>query len=128
MNSLILTPLRLQRPDLNRMRRISIVSKKCVAAARKKGTSGPMGFVAEDNSGRSNIFAVEPRTIYTSSPTSERAASTGLGGAQGLLVVAVLIGFVAISTLGVANSPQSQSLSNLGQPADSLSTIVKRLR
>jgi len=123
MSSFIRTPLRLQRPSLNKTKR-----NQCVVLAARKEKGGPMGFVAEDNSGRSNIFAVEPKTLYTSSPTSDRAASTGLGGAQGLIVVAVLIGLVAISTLGVAKSPQSQSLSNLGQPTDSLSAIATRLR
>lgn len=42
-----------------------------------------MGYVEQDNSGRANIFAVEPKQLYTSSPTSDRAARTGLGGSQG---------------------------------------------
>lgn len=41
------------------------------------------GFVEEDNSGKSNIFGVEPKTLYTSSPRSQEAASQGIGGAQG---------------------------------------------
>ena len=35
--------------------------------------------------GCSNIFAVEPKQLYTSSPTSDRAARQGLGGVQGLV-------------------------------------------
>lgn len=38
-----------------------------------------------DNSERGNIFAIEPKQLYTSSPTSDRAARQGLGGIQGLV-------------------------------------------
>lgn len=59
-----------------------------------------------DNSERGNIFAVEPRQLYTSSPTSSRAASQGLGGLQGLLLLAAVCGVVAVATLGVASNPE----------------------
>jgi hypothetical protein len=42
-----------------------------------------MGFVKEDNSGKSNIFAVEPASLYVSSPRSEKLSQQGLGGSQG---------------------------------------------
>lgn len=40
------------------------------------------GFVAEDNSGRSNIFP-RKQQAYIKSSTSDAAARQGLGGAQG---------------------------------------------
>ena len=58
-----------------------------------------MGFVEEDNSGKSNIFAVEPKTLYVSSPRSDRVSSTGLGGSQGLKLVLGLIGLVGGITI-----------------------------
>jgi hypothetical protein len=92
------------------------------------------GFVEEDNSGRANIFGVEvraaaclwplcrgvllmdapalvqPRTLYTQSPTADRAARQGLGGQQGLLVLAACLAAVAVALLGVGrDAPQTLS-------------------
>jgi hypothetical protein len=53
----------------------------------------------------SNIFAVEPRQLYTSSPRADRAARQGLGGFQGLLVLGGVCGVIAVATLGLASSP-----------------------
>lgn len=54
-----------------------------IPRAKASNKRGPLGFVEEDNSGRSNIFAVEPKTLYVSSPRSDRASQQGLGGQQG---------------------------------------------
>ena len=61
-----------------------------------------------DNSERGNIFAIEPRQLYTSSPTADRAARQGLGGSQGLAVLAGALGIVALVTLvGAAQPPDT---------------------
>ena len=44
---------------------------------------------------------VQPRSLYTSSPTADRAARQGLGGQQGLLVLVACLAAVAFATLGV---------------------------
>ena len=54
----------------------------------------------EDNSGRANIFAVEPKTLYTSSPRADREARRGLGGSQGLGVVLGVMAVVAAVVVG----------------------------
>ena len=74
--------------------------RNVVCAAKAKRRLGPMGFVEEDNSGKANIFAVEPKTLYTSSPRSDKIASQGLGGSQGLILVLAIAAVVALSTLG----------------------------
>jgi hypothetical protein len=88
-----------------------------------------MGFVEEDNSGKSNIFAVEPKTLYTSSPTADRAASSGLGA----LILPIGLGALAIlalATLGVAKTDPAASLSQaaagLGN-GESLTAIAARI-
>ena len=59
-----------------------------------------MGFVKEDNSGKANIFAVEPKTLYTSSPRADREARRGLGGSQGLGLVLGVMAVVAAVVVG----------------------------
>jgi len=59
-----------------------------------------MGFVEEDNSGKANIFAVEPKTLWTASPRADKEARRGLGGTQGLAVVLGVAGAVAVATVG----------------------------
>lgn len=59
------------------------VSRPLLVAAQAKKARGPMGFVKEDNSGKSNIFAVEPASLYVSSPRSAKLSRQGLGGSQG---------------------------------------------
>lgn len=52
--------------------------------------------------------AIEPRQLYTSSPTADRAARQGLGGTQGLAVLAGALGIVALVTLvGAAQPPDT---------------------
>ena len=74
---------------------------RVICAAKSKRRIGPMGFVEEDNSGKANIFAVEPKTLYTSSPRSDRVASKGLGGSQGLILVLGISSVVAFLTVGL---------------------------
>ena len=49
-----------------------------------------------------NIFAVEPKQLYTESPTSDKYAKVGLGGIPGaILAVGILAGvFFGVQTLG----------------------------
>lgn len=92
----------------------------------KKGLSDT-GYIV-DNSERGNIFAIMPKQLYTSSPTADRAARQGIGGTQGLIVLAVLIGAVGVATLGVAGNTGDTLQSVAGQSAqDSLSAIAGRL-
>ncbi len=68
-------------------------------------------FVLARRSG--NIFAVEPRKIYLSSPTRDAEARSGLGGAQGLGIAAGAVGIVALATLQLSKSSsfEGESLS-----------------
>ena len=52
--------------------------------------------------GMGNIFAVEPKQLYTESPTSDKYAKVGLGGIPGaLLALGILAGvFFGVKTLG----------------------------
>ena len=83
-------------------RNAHIRSLGVVTHAKARGKrEGGMGFVKEDNSGKANIFAVEPKTLYTSSPRADKEARKGLGGAQGLGLVVGLVGLVVAVALGV---------------------------
>lgn len=88
-----------------------------------------MGFVEEDNSGKANIFAVEPKTLYTSSPRSDKAASQGLGGSKGLVLILAMAAFVALSTIGLNFlSPKDIRDVTPGYSSDfSLQEIAERL-
>jgi hypothetical protein len=103
-----------------------------VTAAKKAPQSGKRrldatGYIV-DNSERGNIFAVEPKQLYTSSPTSDRAARQGLGGIQGLAVLAAAGAIVAAVTLGIAKNP-ADTLQGLAASSstDSLSAISARI-
>ncbi|KAI7837822.1 hypothetical protein COHA_008310 [Chlorella ohadii] len=103
-----------------------------VTAAKKPAQGGKRrldatGYIV-DNSERGNIFAVEPKQLYTSSPTSDRAARQGLGGVQGLAVLAAAGAIVAAVTLGIAKNPADtlQGLAASGA-ADSLTAIADRI-
>ena len=101
-------------------------SRKTTCAAKSKRRQGPMGFIEEDNSGKANIFAVEPKTLYTSSPRSDRVASQGLGGSQGLILVLALAGLVAISTVALSTIIGSTS-SSTNSSGTSLQELAERL-
>jgi hypothetical protein len=106
--------------------------------------------VEQDNSGSSNIFAVEPKNLYVSSPTADKVAQQGLGGSQGkslkdlklssptflqfdtttlpnagLLLVGGIIGVILLVTLGISRSG-GDDLSNLQQSASSLRDIASQ--
>jgi hypothetical protein len=88
-----------------------------------------MGFVQEDNSGKANIFAVEPRTLYTSSPRADKEARKGLGGAQGLGLILGIAGVVAVATVGVGIL-QPKSVEEVGRSyggGETLQEIAARL-
>ncbi|KAL4436740.1 hypothetical protein ABPG75_003879 [Micractinium tetrahymenae] len=107
-------------------RRGVVVVQAAKAARGKKGLSDT-GYIV-DNSERGNIFAIMPKQLYTSSPTADRAARQGIGGTQGLILLAVVIGAVAVATLGVAGTTSDTLQSVAGQSAqDSLSAIAGRL-
>ena len=53
------------------------------------------GFIESDNTGMGNIFAIEPRQLYTESPTSDKFARQGLGGIGGAAVALAVVGAVA---------------------------------
>ena len=55
-----------------------------------------------DAQGMGNIFAVEPKQLYTESPTSDKYAKVGLGGIPGaILAMGILAGvFFGVKTLG----------------------------
>lgn len=77
--------------------------RETIALAKKarQQRKGGMGFVEEDNSGKSNIFAVEPKTLYTSSPRADSAARQGLGGSQGLAIILAISAIVVALTVGI---------------------------
>ena len=59
-------------------------------------------FLSVDAQGMGNIFAVEPKQLYTESPTSDKYAKVGLGGIPGaILAMGILAGvFFGVKTLG----------------------------
>lgn len=95
-----------------------------VAAAPRR-QSGPAGFVAQDNSGKSNIFAVEPKTLYTSSPRADAAAREGLGGSQGLAIAGAVLALVALATLAVGGGGGAPQVDG---PSESLTAIAARVQ
>ena len=77
---------------------------------------------------QANIFAVEPRTLYTSSPRADREARKGLGGAQGLGIAVGLIGVVAAATIGVGFLQGEDGVGTLGyEGGETLQDIAARM-
>ena len=56
------------------------------------------GYINADNSGSGNIFAIEPRQLYTESPTSDKYAKRGLGGIPGILLACGILAGVVFAT------------------------------
>ncbi|KAK3246708.1 hypothetical protein CYMTET_43765 [Cymbomonas tetramitiformis] len=73
----------------------------CVTRAEKPQRTG---FVQEDNSGKANIFAVEPKQLWISSPGRDAAASEGLGGIGGNLGVFAAVVGIGAATFIVGNT------------------------
>jgi hypothetical protein len=101
--------------------------ERTIALAQKKRKGG-MGFVEEDNSGKSNIFAVEPKTLYTSSPRADSAARQGLGGSQGLaIILAISIIVVGFTFVTVGMNPTDGTVDPY-PASSSLQDIAARLQ
>ena len=92
-------------------------------ANKKSNRRISLGFVEEDNGGKSNIFAVEPKVLYTSSPRADQAARQGLGGQQGLSIVLGLSLLVGVATVMVFFQQQANTI----MPASTLQEIAARL-
>ncbi|CAL5220067.1 g2018 [Coccomyxa viridis] len=80
------------------------------------------GYVSEDNSGKANIFGVEPRQLYTSSPTSDSAARQGLGGQLGLLILVGCIAAVGAASL-FSREAGPQTLAEVSVGAESRQSL-----
>ncbi|PSC70283.1 Kinesin-related 11 [Micractinium conductrix] len=117
-----------QRVSNGRAGRRALVVRAAKPAGPGKKRLDNTGYIV-DNSNSGNIFAVMPKQLYTSSPTSDRAARQGLGGTQGLLLLAGVIGVVGLATLGVASNGGDtlQSVASTADSLDSLSAIAARL-
>ena len=76
------------------------------------------GFIGEDNSGKGNIFAIEPRQLYTESPTSDKYAKQGLGGIPGALLALGIVAGVAFATqnLGSFEEKNNEFANFQGKP------------
>ncbi|CAL6296486.1 unnamed protein product [Bathycoccus prasinos] len=81
---------------------VSKSSSFIVRAEKPPQVDRTTGFIESDNTGMGNIFAVEPKQLYTESPTSDKYAKVGLGGIPGaILAVVILAGvFFGVQTLG----------------------------
>lgn len=81
------------------------------------------GFVDKDNSGSANIFAIEPETVYISSPERDERAKEGLGGiagAGGLLLAVVGVG---AGLLVAANGAPDVSIAEYSWDAEALEPL-----
>ncbi|KXZ56385.1 hypothetical protein GPECTOR_1g341 [Gonium pectorale] len=107
-------------------------SRLCIIQAAKKPPTGERlderGVISKDNSGRQNIFPTASKAYY-SSPTSGAVASSGLGGTQGVGVIAAALAIVALATVGVVSKQSAETLTqvNDGYSGESLTAIATRL-
>ena len=64
-----------------------------------------------------NIFAIEPKQLYTESPTSDKYAKTGLGGIVGVvLTLGILTGvFFGVKTLGSFEEANNEFVGYAGE-------------
>ena len=64
-----------------------------------------------------NIFAIEPKQLYTESPTSDKYAKTGLGGIVGVvLTLGILTGvFIGVKTLGSFEASNNEFVGYAGE-------------
>mgnify|MGYP000211025391 CR=1 FL=1 len=67
--------------------------------------------------GMGNIFAIEPKQLYTESPTSDKYAKTGLGGIVGVvLTLGILAGvFIGVKTLGSFEASNNEFVGYAGE-------------
>ena len=78
-------------------------------AGRGPNVDRTTGYIDSDNTGMGNIFAVEPRQLYTESPTSDKYAKTGIGGVAGALLAVGVLGAVAVATKGLAGFEEANN-------------------
>ena len=76
------------------------------------------GYIGKDNSGNGNIFAIEPKQLYTESPTSDKYAKQGLGGIPGALLALGIVAGVAFATqnLGSFEEKNNEFANFQGKP------------
>jgi hypothetical protein len=66
--------------------------------------AGARGYAAQ---GKGNIFAVEPSTVYLSSPERDARAKQGLGSPQTVAAIALTVGALGFATVnGVLMTPE----------------------
>jgi hypothetical protein len=108
-----------------------ISSSRRLSVAVRAGTEydRDTGFVQEDNSGRSNIFP-RKQQAYIKSNTSDAAASQGLGGFQGGVLLGVVVVAVLAATVLTSKAPGPETLQTVGDAlqGDSLSAIAQRIQ
>ena len=88
-----------------------------VKAAKPPQVNRTTGFIESDNTGMGNIFAIEPKQLYTESPTSDKYAKTGLGGIVGVvLTLGILTGvFFGVRTLGSFEASNNEFVGYAGE-------------
>lgn len=86
------------------------------------------GYVAEDNSGKGNIFPTKQQAYMKSG--RDQVAAQGLGGFQGIIVLAVILAAVAGATLLEVKAPGPETLATVTDQfsGDSLGTIAARIQ
>lgn len=67
------------------------------------------GFIESDNTGMGNIFAIEPKQLYTESPTSDKYAKQGLGGVGGAIVALGVVAAVAFATTSLSGFEEANN-------------------
>jgi hypothetical protein len=80
-----------------------------VHAGKGPNVDRTTGYIESDNTGSGNIFAIEPRQLYTESPTSDKYAKQGLGGIGGVIVAVGVLGAVAFATKGLAGFEEANN-------------------
>lgn len=109
---------RVPRPPLFQPR--PVVAKRgvnVVVKAKGEQLDRTTGYIGKDNSGNGNIFAIEPKQLYTESPTSDKYAKVGLGGIPGvILACGILAGvYFATTTLGSFEETNQEFVNYQGQ-------------
>jgi len=99
------------RPVAPKRRGISLVVQA------KETLDQTTGYIGKDNSGNGNLFAIEPKQLYTESPTSDKYAKVGLGGIPGvILACGILAGvYFATTTLGSFEETNQEFVNYQGQ-------------
>jgi len=96
-------------------------------AKKQVGIDRTTGYIESDNTASGNIFAIEPKTLYTESPTSDKYAKKGLGGVGGVAVACAVIGGVAFATtfLNGFEEVNNEFANYNGQPVSYYETMFK---